>query len=99
MIMERAVEDKKTLVLRNMLSCSPAPCSCCGELLVRERRFIAWADSKKGFAVFCKGCLGEIAFDILPKVTGSPSGLSAPYDRLGDGGPWGENAVRALEGD
>jgi hypothetical protein len=81
-----------------MISYQYCPCSCCGELLARERRFIAWAEKKKCFMVFCKGCIGELAFNILPKVLGSPSGLPAPKDSLGDN-PWQENAVRALEGD
>lgn len=82
-----------------LLSYPPSPCSCCGERLVRKARFIAWSKKHKRFEVYCKSCIGELAFNILPKISGSPSGLPAPKDSLGDGGPWGENAVRALEGD
>lgn len=73
-------------------------CEACRDPLDEEVRFSAHWDKVERRVSFCRDCLGEIFFDVLPVVTDptpdTPSGRGSP---LGEPDPWQENAIRALE--
>jgi hypothetical protein len=77
----------------------PIPCAACQAPLNLKTAFGAWWPERGRRAYFCKDCLGEIVFQILPKVT--DPGPTTPMGGPGGSGepsPWQENAFRILEG-
>jgi len=75
-------------------------CGLCQCDLFEKTLFSAWNEKKGKRVDLCKTCLGEVEFDILPKVTGPTS--NTPMGGAGGGeedSPWQQNARRALEGD
>jgi hypothetical protein len=74
-------------------------CEACREPLLENALFTAHWGKPGRRASFCRECLGEIFFDVLPVVTGptpdTPAGRGSP---LGEPDPWMENAVRVIEG-
>ena len=96
--------DPRGLQDRGFHLVSPDPeasmgCETCREPLAEETRFSAYWGTVKRRVSFCRDCLGEVFFDVLPIVTGptpdTPAGRGSP---LGEPDPWQENAIRALEG-
>ncbi len=73
-------------------------CEACQTPLFDRTRFAAFWEEKGRRVSFCRDCLGEIFFDILPMVTGptsdTPSGRGSPVE---EPDPWQENAIRLLE--
>ncbi len=75
-------------------------CAACKAPLEERTAFGAWWADKQRRAMFCKECLGEIHFNILPDVTGpSPSTPMGVPGGAEEPSPWHENALRILEGD
>lgn len=74
-------------------------CETCREPLAEDTQFTAPWDKRGRRVSLCQDCLGELFFDILPRVTDAtpdtPAGRGSP---LGDSDPWQENAIRVLEG-
>ena len=76
------------------------PCATCNATLTDRSAYTAWWPERNRRAHFCKECLGELHFNILPDVTGP--GPSTPMGAPGgaeEPSPWQENARRILEGD
>jgi len=73
-------------------------CEACREPLAEEERFSAYWDKPERRVSFCRDCLGELFFDVLPLVTGptpeTPDGRGSPVE---EPDPWQENAIRLLE--
>jgi hypothetical protein len=70
-------------------------CDCCSDVLSDKEWYSAYVAKRKKRCVLCKGCLGELDFGVVPRVTGSRAGVSGPLDV--DAGSYQANARRALE--
>ena len=70
-------------------------CEACGTHLGEQDWFSAFWLKKNKRVNLCKGCLGEIVFNVLPKVTDTRPGVSGNYK--GEISPWQENAIRDME--
>jgi hypothetical protein len=71
-------------------------CSFCGEKLRGKISVFVFSKKHHMHVPACKGCAGEIVFDIIPPPSSAPSGLPARPDDIS---PYQENAIRSMEGD